>query len=137
MPEEKIEQAQASQPDEQAISQTGEAPQEQTQEGTPEQEQPAEEKKLSAESFLPLLYALLAIIFVAELGLLTFIGLNVYRNIQTNRAIEEQNAAIVALRESSGQPKIQYSGPGRTVVDGVLVSNGSDDAGQNGEAAPE
>ena len=137
MPEEKIEQAQASQPDEQAAAQTEAASQEQTQEGTPEQVQAAEEKKkLSAESFLPLLYALLAIVFVAELGLLTFIGLSVYRNIQTNRAIEERNAAIAELRESSGQPKIQYSGPGRTVVDGVLVSSGSEEA-EGGEVAPE
>lgn len=86
------------------------------------------EKRLAA-----VLTVLLAVLCVFELGMFSFIGLNVYRNIRANRIIAERNAAIVQARETAGQSKIQYSGPGRRIVDGVLVSEqGGKSAGSAG-----
>lgn len=116
-PEQTAQPEQAAKPEETAAA--GQTPVEET-------SQPAEadpfknEKRMTAA-----LSVLLVLLCVFELGMFSFIGLNIYRNVRTNRAIAERNAAIAQDRAAAGQSKIQYSGPGRRIVDGVLVSEQS------------
>lgn len=85
--------------------------------------QPAEADPFKNERRLATaLSVLLVLLCVFEVGLCSYIGLNIYRNVRTNRAIAERNAAIAQDRTEASQSKIQYSGPGRRIVDGVLVS---------------
>lgn len=131
MPEEVKDTAQQPEqaPQTEAASETTE--QESAAEPAPQTEE--EDASIKKENRLAaVLTVLLVVLCVFELGMFTYIGLNVYRTVRTNRMIEERNAAIVQARETSGQAKIQYSGPGRRIVDGVLVSDGSGSSGSTG-----
>lgn len=80
------------------------------------QEQKAKKKK-GGGLLLSLLTVLLVLVGIAELGLLSFIGITAFRS----SFVKPQDISVTPGQSGTETFYIQYSGPGRRVVDGVLV----------------
>lgn len=76
-----------------------------------------QKKKKSGSLLLSLLTVLLVLVGIAELGLLSFIGITAFRS----SVVKPQNIPVNSSQSGTETFYIQYSGPGRRVVDGVLV----------------
>lgn len=76
-----------------------------------------EKKKKGGGALLTLLTVLLILVGIAELGLLSFIGITAFRSSVSG----PQRVTVEPGAGGSESFYIQYSGPGRRVVDGVLV----------------
>lgn len=76
-----------------------------------------QKKKKSGSLLLSLLTMLLILVGIAELGLLSFIGITAFRS----SFIKPQDISVTPGQSGTETFYIQYSGPGRRVVDGVLV----------------